>query len=161
RWRVATRSTSSSSGGRSCCSSRSAPGWRCTTARTIRSATRRSGGSSTRTPDLSESVAKGAALVSPPSASYHPDMSTPSDDRVIVRSRVSDVVVIVATLLAAGIALVQIALADTGLLERVLAAPAVLLAAALIIRSWQPAACDARLFRLQVAALAALLLAAG
>jgi hypothetical protein len=88
-------------------------------------------------------------------------MSTAAEERVIVPSRVSNAVTIAAAVLAAAIALVQIAFADTGVLERVLAAPAVVLAAALIIRSWQPAACDRRLFRLHVGALAALLLAAG
>lgn len=104
---------------------------------------------------------KGAALVPPPSASYHPDMSATADERVIVPSRVSDVVAKAAVLVAAGIALVEIIRADTGALERALAVPAVVLAALLLFRSWQPAACDARLFRLQVGALAALLLATG
>ena len=97
----------------------------------------------------------------PPSASYHPDMSTTADQQVIVPGRVSAAVILVGTVAAAGLALVQIALADTSLLERLLAVPAVVLAALLIVRSWRPAASDRRLFRLQVAALAALLLAAG
>jgi phosphoglycerol transferase MdoB-like AlkP superfamily enzyme len=88
-------------------------------------------------------------------------MSTAADEQVIIPSRISDVITIVAAVLAAAVALVQIVRADTGVLERALAVPAVVLAAVLIIRSWQPAACDRRLFRLQVAALAALMLAAG
>jgi hypothetical protein len=99
--------------------------------------------------------------VPPPSASYHPAMSTTLDEEVIVPSRVSDVVAKLAAVVAAAVALVQIVLADTGLAEQVLGALAVVLAAALLLRSWQSAACDARLFRLHVAAFAALMLAAG
>jgi hypothetical protein len=88
-------------------------------------------------------------------------MSVTVDEPAIVPGRTSSVVVVAAATIAAAIPLVQIAVADTGLLERLLAVPAVVLAAILIGRSWQPAACDERLFRLQVGALAALLLAAG
>ena len=89
----------------------------------------------------------------PPSASYHPDMSVTVDEPVIMPGRTSSAIVVVAATVAAAIPLVQIALADTGLLQRLLAVPAVVLAAILIGRSWQPAACDERLFRLQVGAL--------
>jgi hypothetical protein len=84
-----------------------------------------------------------------------------TDEPPIVPGRASSAVVILAVAIASAIPLVQIAVADTGLLERLLAVPAVVLAAILIGRSWQPAACDERLFRLQVGALAALMLAAG
>lgn len=103
----------------------------------------------------------GAALVPPPSAPYHPDMSTTADEQVIVPSRVSAAVILLATLAATTLAVVQIVRADASLAARILAVPAVVLAALLIVRSWRPAACDRRVYGLQVAALAALLLAAG
>ena len=102
-----------------------------------------------------------APLVPPPSASYHPGMSTAAAEPAIVPGRVSSAVAIGAPLVAAGLAIVRIAMAGGSPVARGLAVAAVVLAAVLLARSWQPAACDRRTLVLHVAALAALLVAAG
>jgi hypothetical protein len=88
-------------------------------------------------------------------------MSAAAADPEIVPGRVSAAVAIGAPLVAAGLAIARIAVADGSPVARGLAVPAVVLAAVLIARSWKPAACDRRALVLHVAALASLLVAAG
>lgn len=97
----------------------------------------------------------------PPPAAYHPQMSSTVAAPPIVPGRVSSAVAVGAAVVAAGLAVGRIAMADGSLVVRGLAVPAVVLAAVLIARSWQPAAADRRALALHVAALAALLVAAG
>ena len=98
--------------------------------------------------------------MSPPPASYHQGMSTAAEP-AIVPGRVSSAVVVGASLLAAGLAVVRIVMADGSPVARGLAVPAIVLAAVLIARSWKPTALDRRALVLHVAALASLLVAAG
>ena len=88
-------------------------------------------------------------------------MTTTAAEPAIVPGRVSDTVAIGAAIVAAGLAIVRIVLADGSLLARGLAVVAVVLAAALIARSWKPAAGNRRWLVLHVAALASLLVAVG
>jgi hypothetical protein len=88
-------------------------------------------------------------------------MSTVAAEPAIVPGRVSEAVAIGAAIAAAGLAIVRIVLDDGSLLARGLAVVAVVLAAALLARSWRPAACDRRTLVLHVAALGSLLVAIG
>jgi hypothetical protein len=88
-------------------------------------------------------------------------MSTTSAEPAIVPGRISSAVVVGGATVAAGLAIVRIVMADGSPVARGLAVPAVVLAAVLIARSWRPAALHRRALVLQVAALAALLVAVG
>lgn len=87
-------------------------------------------------------------------------MSTATEP-AIVPGRVSSAVVVGGSAIAAGLAIARIVMADGSPIARGFAAPAVVLAAVLIARSWKPAAVDHRALTLHVAALASLLVAAG
>ncbi len=92
---------------------------------------------------------------------YHPEMAITAAEAPVVRRGVAPAVVRGAAAVAAAVAVVRIVRADGSVTARGLGIVAVVLAAALIARSWQAAAHDRRALALHVAALASLLVAAG